>query len=84
MWGSSGNLGQDMRRPGPREGTSVHVQQMWTFTVLPQANPSVFTERLTSGAGSHPFWHLGVLKGEVPFIAVPQEHQRTFVDYSKV
>ena len=25
MWGSSGNLDQDMRRPGPRHGMSVHV-----------------------------------------------------------
>ena len=26
MLGSSGNLGQDMSRPGPRQGTSVHVR----------------------------------------------------------
>ena len=34
-----------MRRPGPRQGMSVHVRTvMGRGPVLPQANPSVFTE----------------------------------------
>ena len=45
MLGSSGNIGQVVRRPGPHQGTSVHVHiDMNVDPVLPQTNPSVFTE----------------------------------------
>ena len=34
-----------MRRPGPRQGTSVHVHTVMDVEQFsPQANPSVFTE----------------------------------------
>ena len=49
--GSSGNLGQDMRRPGPRQGTSVHVH-----TVIGEVRTGVNLNRY-SGNGSCIPWH---------------------------
>ena len=56
MWGSSGNPGQDMRRPGPRQGTSVHVHTVKDVEQFcHRLIPPFLQRRLTCGAGSHPF-----------------------------
>ena len=64
MWGSSGNIGQEMRRPGPRQGTSVHVHTVGA--VLPQANPSVFTEAVKLWSRVASLLTPWCAKGEVP------------------
>ena len=54
--GSSGNLGQDMRRPGPRQGTSVHVHtDMDVDQFCHKLIPLFLQRRFPCGAGSHPF-----------------------------
>ena len=54
--GSSGNLGQDMRRPGPRQGTSVHVHTaMDVEQFCHKLIPPFLQRRLNCGVGSHPF-----------------------------
>ena len=63
MWGSSENLGQDMRRPGLLQGTSVHVR---TVMDVPQANPSVFTEAVNLWSRVASLLTPWCAKGEVP------------------
>ena len=67
MWGSSGNEGQDMRRPGPHQGMSVHVHTLMDMgPVLPQANPSVFTEAVNLWSRVASLLTPWCAKGEVP------------------
>ena len=66
-WESSGNEGQVMRRPGPRQGTSVHVHtDMDVDQFCHKLIPPFSQRRLTCGAGSHPFLTPWCAKGKVP------------------
>ena len=50
------DIGQDMRRPGPRQGTSVHVHTIMDMDQFcHRLIPPSLQRRLTCGAGSHPF-----------------------------
>ena len=82
MWGSSGNLDQDMRRPGPRQGTSVHVHISYgRGAVLPQANPSVFTEAVNLWSRVASLLTPWCAKGEVPTGSEPEPVLRERIMY---
>ena len=67
MWGSSGSIGQDMRRPGPRQGTSVHVHTVMDMDQFcHKPNPSVFTEAIKLWSRVASLLTPGCAKGEVP------------------
>ena len=61
MWGSSGNAGQVMRRPGPRQSFDYGHG-----AVQPQANSTVFTELVNMWSRVASFLTPWCAEGEVP------------------
>ena len=67
MWGSSGNVGQDMRRPGPRQGTSVHVHTVMDVDQFcHRLIPPFFTEAVNLWSRVASLLTPWCAKGEVP------------------
>ena len=67
MWGSPGNLGQDMRRPGPHQGTSVHVHtDMDVDQFCHKLIPPFFTEAVNLWSRVASLLTPWCAKGEVP------------------
>ena len=67
MWGSSGNVGQVMRRPGPRQGTSVHVHTVMGMDQFCHSLiPPFFTEAVKLWSRVASLLTPWCAKGEVP------------------
>ena len=67
MWGSSGNEGQDMRRPGPHQGMSVHVHTLMDMDQFcHRLIPPFFTEAVNLWSRVASLLTPWCAKGEVP------------------